>query len=110
MQAIQYQRENASTDQQQSGKTMELINGTFEANEVREMLFALMNRQINSYKIKNWKSQVNKESADDECMTRMSELNEIKRVLSELCDEAQIRRKDVRIRSHFTLELVEKEH
>ena len=108
MQATQYQRDNSAMDQSQTEMPLDLIHGTFEATEVRDMLFALLNKQINSYKIKNWKSQVNEECVDGDCMSKINDLNAAKRTLSELCDEAQISRKNLRIRSHVTVEFVEK--
>lgn len=109
MQALQYQRDQSSRDQNPAEMPLELIDGTFSPSELRDMLFALLNSQINSYKVKNWKSQVNQECPDGDCMSKMSELNEAKRILNELCEEARIYKKDLRVRSRITVEFIDKE-
>jgi hypothetical protein len=109
MQAIQYKQDPILSDQNAADFPVELVNGTFSGSDMREMFLALLDKQINAYKIKNWKSQVNNECPDSQCMSRIQDINDTKRLLAELCEEANIQNKEIRVRSRVTLEFVNKQ-
>ena len=108
MHAIQYKQDVIQSDQNAADLPVELVNGTFTGSEMREMFNALLNNQINTYKIKNWKSQVNSECPDSHCIERIRDINDTKRLLAELCKEANLQNKEIRVRSRVTLEFVDK--
>ncbi len=88
-------------------KTVDVVNGTFARDDAREILMGIVNKQINTYKLRNWGSTVNYEECCSDSMKRIQDLNEMKSNLESMLNEARMLNKNIRIVSNFSIELTD---
>ena len=86
---------------------IEILNDTFSRGDAREVLMGILDKQINSCKIRNWRSNVNSEQCCTNSMARIEELRELSGQFETLLQEARMMNKNVRIQSHFSIELID---
>lgn len=93
--------------QQSANKEVDVVNGTFARDDAREILLGIVNKQINSYKIRNWGSNVNYENCCTDSMQRIEDLKQMKGELEMLLNDARMLNKNIRIHSSFNIELAD---
>ncbi len=90
-----------------ANQPVEIVSGTFARDDARELLMNIVNKQINTYKIRNWGKTVNYEECCDDSMRKINELQSMKEQLESMLTEARMLNKNVRIKSSFEIELAD---
>jgi len=108
MHAIQHKQDKIVRDQQSAEIPVSLINGVFDSSTARNMLTDLLEKQTQHFKLRNWKSQVNKECCDTPSVAQIEKLDDAKTLFSELCQEAKLLNKDLVIKSQVYIEFADR--
>ena len=108
MHAIQHKQDPVVRDQQSAETPVSLINGVFDSSTAKSMLTDLLEKQAQHFKLRNWKSQVNRECCDQQSLAQIKKLQDARTLFSELCQEAQMLNKDLVIKSQVYIEFTER--
>jgi hypothetical protein len=91
-------------------ESIKFINGNFTPSDAQEVMLDAINKQINFYNLKNFRSQVHYDAPDPEAQVCMEELKEARGRLLALMQAAQDSGLEVLIESTIQVTLLAKEY
>ena len=100
---IEYSRSQilrADSDQEHA-----LYDGTLTPEEARDMAFGLLKAAISGHKLRNLRSQVNREQPDEHAVAHIRALEESREELNSILSQAAEAGQRVRLRSVLQIEL-----
>ena len=80
-----------------------LIDGEFQANDAKEMLLSLIDREVNAFKLRSLSAMVRTDQPDEDSLAHIADLNVTRDHIEEVVSEAV--RSGRRIRVHSTVRL-----
>lgn len=88
-----------------NNKTLTLVKGEFTPDETAEILFSLINEKIRFHDLQIFSSKVREDGNPESHIKRLEELNNTKKVLQGIIDQAKINNEVIAINGTINLEL-----
>lgn len=84
-----------------------IINGTFTPQQAREILITIVNAKINYHVLKGFGNTIRDGVDTSNANNRISELTEIKKLMAEVFEQAEVSGNSLKITGNINIEFVE---
>jgi hypothetical protein len=80
-----------------------VTNGRYTTDEANELLFRLINSELNKQKLKNYSSMISNEQPCEVASSKINELQELSSTVVNLLQKAKAEKKKINIESSFNI-------